>query len=279
MEINSRLHRLFQSASRGAPTVFLALAVCAVEPGQLADNQSRFGVIQGDAGFLSQGAKAWQEPHIGLPFEPGDHLRTADDSRIELQMSDKMLMVLEPDSEAVVEFASDRAGRVDLVEGTLLGIVDPAADAVTQDWEIDTPAATLMVHRASEFALQFSPTEGTHVGVFAGEVELQPAESAAGEGKAIRLTANQEARVTRKQPIPKVIALEAVMRAYRDRKAEMKRRQQRVELDWSVWNPQDRKALRAKYVAAPPKPKPMRKRVLKLKGEAQKNEASDLPGL
>ena len=279
MDINSRLHRFFQGASRGAPAVFLALAVCAVEPGQLADNQSRFGVIQGDTGFLSQGAKAWQEPHIGLPFEPGDHLRTADDSRIELQMSEQVLLVLEPDSEAVVEYASDRAGRVDLVEGTLLGIVDPAADAVTQDWEIDTPAATLTIHRAAEFALQFSPTEGTHGGVFAGEVELQPAESAAGQGKAMKLQANQEARVTRKQPIPKSVALEAVMRAYRDRRGEMKRRQQRVEQDWSVWNPEDRKALRRKYVAAPPKPKPMRKRVLKLKGGATKDQASNLPGL
>jgi hypothetical protein len=250
------------------PTILLMLCVSAhaVEPGQLAENQSRFGVIEGDVGFLPLGAKEWQVPHEGLPFEPGDHIRTADNSRVELQITNNVLWVLDPESEAVVEDASDHEGRVDLVEGTILGIVDTSRISNTQHWVLNTPAATVVVH-GTQFALTFSVKDGSRLGVFQGEVEMQAAESAAGDSLPIRVAANEEGRVTRSHPAPAKYPFSPVMRALRERRQELKRRQARVQEDWSYWNPADRSALRKKYVAPPPKARPTRPRVLKLRGD------------
>ena len=246
----------------------------AVEPGELAENQSRFGAIEGDVGYLPQGFHEWQEPHEGLPFEPGDHLRTADDSRVELQMTENVLWILEPESEAVVEDANDHAGRVDLVEGTLLGTVDTSRIATPQHWELNTPAATVIVH-GTQFALSFSAKDGSRLGVFQGEVEMSAAESAAGEPTPIRVAAHEEGRVTHAHPVAGAYPFSPAMRALHARQPELRRRQARAEEGWSYWNPEDRAALRKKYVAAPPKRRAERPHVMKLRGDLHHKMSTD----
>jgi|GEM_PF-2751583 len=257
-----------------APPSTLSLSYGA-EPGQLAENQARFGVIEGDVGFLAQGAKEWQEPHEGLPLEPGDHIRTAEDGRVELQLGKGVLWVLEPESEAVAEHVSDHTGRMDLVEGTILGIVDPAISVLSERWEMNTPAAVITAH-GSQTAIQFSPKEGTRLGVFEGHVEIQAADSPTGESVAVQVSANHEAVVTRRQPVPKISPLGPIMRGFLNRRKDMRLRQARAEQGWSVWNPVDRISLRKKYVAAPPKPKHTKPRVLRLKGKAKSDESVPL---
>src|SRR5262249_19348733 len=94
----------------------LVLPVCAEE---LSENQARFGVITGDVGLLSQGASEWIEPHEGLPLEPGDHIRTGEDARVEILPGPNALWVLEPESEMGVEHMEANAGRFNLSSGTL----------------------------------------------------------------------------------------------------------------------------------------------------------------
>src|SRR5438132_975029 len=108
----------------------------------LAENQSRFGAIQGDVGLLSQGASEWIEPHEGLPIEPGDRIRTGEDGQVELIMSENALWTLEPETEVVAEHTERNAGRLDLESGALLGRVDSARTAgVVQRWEFNTPVS------------------------------------------------------------------------------------------------------------------------------------------
>jgi len=257
---------------RKRAVVLIALAMTvgyAVEPGELADNQSRFGVIEGDVGFLSLGAKNWEVPHIGLPFESGDHIRTAEDGRVELQMTHDVLWVVEPESEVVVESANDHEGRVDLVEGTILGIIDKSETLTPQHWELNTPAATIVVH-GTQLALQFSPKDGVRLGVFEGEVELQPADSASGEQPSVRV-ANGEVHLMRGKTAVKITPLSAVMKTFNARRGDLRRRQARAEEGWSFWNPDDRTSLRKKYVAPPPKPRRVRQRQLRLREQSDQD--------
>src|SRR5437016_2479434 len=98
--------------------------VCSADP--LAENQARFGVISGDVGLLSQGAREWIEPHEGLPIEPGDTIRTGEDGRVELAMNEGVAWSLEPATEMVMEHMGPTAGRFNITHGIFLGRVDSA---------------------------------------------------------------------------------------------------------------------------------------------------------
>jgi hypothetical protein len=258
-------------------TLILSSLAQAVEPGQLAENQSRFGAIEGDVGFLPQGGKSWQIAQVGLPFEPGDHIRTADNSRVELQMTHDVLWILEPESEAIVEFANDHAGRLDLLGGTLFGTVDTSGGLKAQHWELTTPAATIVIH-GTQFVLQFSPKDGARLGVFQGEVDFQAAETAAGESPTMRIAAKQEVHATRGKASPKIESFSPDMKVLAARQGELRRRQATAEEGWAFMNPDDRKALRKKYVAAPPKARATKARVFRRRDE-KKKDAIGLPGL
>jgi hypothetical protein len=168
---------------------------CHADP--LAENQARFGVITGDVGLLTQGALEWIEPHEGLPLEVGDHIRTGEDGRVELIMSDNAVWVLEPESDVIAEHMETNVGRLNLSSGTLMGRLDSArAAGIPQSWEFNTPAFVIAV-RGTEFALQASQAAGSRLAVFEGEVELAPAETAEGLQPPFRVTAGQEALLKR----------------------------------------------------------------------------------
>jgi len=236
--------------------ILLAMPLAA-EP--LAENQSRFGVITGDVGLLTQGAENWIEPHEGLPLDVGDHIRTGEDGRVELVMSDNVLWILEPDSEVVVEHTEVNTGRLDFSDGRLSGIVDSKRAAGTvQHWEFNTPAAEIAVH-GTEFGLTASPQEGTHLGVFSGSVDIQPAETAEGLQPVTEISAGKESVVTRKGLIPAQTKFSSAIAALAARRAEIRRRQSVIENTWSPFTPTVRKELRQRFVSAPPKHRPVRR--------------------
>src|SRR5258708_28970241 len=96
-------------------TLYALLFTLHVQADPLAENQARIGVITGDVGLLSQGAPEWIEPHEGLPIEPGDHIRTGEDGRVELQMSENALWILEPETEVETEHIEVNVGRLNLL--------------------------------------------------------------------------------------------------------------------------------------------------------------------
>src|SRR5258706_1855037 len=145
---------------------YVLLLTSHVRADPLAENQARIGVVAGDVGLLSQGAPEWIEPHEGLPIEAGDRIRTGEDGRVELIMGENVLWTLEPETEVETEHMEMNAGRLNLTSGALLGKVDSARTAgVAQRWEFNTPMSVVAV-RGTEFALQFSKTEGPRLGVF-----------------------------------------------------------------------------------------------------------------
>jgi hypothetical protein len=239
--------------------LLLAAPLCA-EP--LTENQARFWAVTGDVGLLTQGAAEWIEPQEGLPIEPGDHIRTGEDGRVELALSDNALWILEPETEVVMEHTEINAGRLDLSSGTLMGKVDSMRAAGTvQRWEFNTPAAVVAV-RGTEFALEASRQGGTHLGVFEGTVELEPAETAQGLQPPVQVSAGQESVAKRGKPIQIMSRFSPRMQAIAGKRQVLKRRQQRIQNTWSPFTPAVRTELRRKFVSPPPKRRPMRHRTV-----------------
>src|SRR6185437_880644 len=142
----------------------------------LAENQARFGVVQGTVQLLSQGAREWIDAHEGLPLEPGDEIQTGDDGQADLVLSPNALWHVQPQTDLVTGHMETSAGRFNLLTGLLIGKVDSKRAALPQRWEFDTPSAVCRV-RGTEFAVAVSTRAETRVAVYAGEVEIQPAET------------------------------------------------------------------------------------------------------
>lgn len=224
----------------------------------LAENQARLGVVTGDVGLLSQGAPEWIEAKEGLPLEIGDRLRTGVEGRVEMLVSEVALWALEPESEVLAERMDEDHGRFQLSSGTLLGTVNSTkAAGRAQLWEIYTPVAGVAI-RGTQFALHFSRAIGARLGVYEGEVEVQPAETAEGLPAATRVSANQEAFIPRGKPLRLLTAQSPLMVSLRARRVQVKRRQSQLEGTWTAFTPSVKKELRRKFVAPPPKPRPAR---------------------
>jgi len=253
------------SAKSSYLLILLLSGALSVRAAELAENQGRFGVVEGDVGFLPQGSSEWLEPHEGMPIESGDQIRTADDSQAELRMSPNVLWVLQPETQVAAERTDSRSGRLHLTAGALLGKVDSSRVPIQQRWDFSTPAAAIAV-RGTEFALSFSSVDGTRLAVYEGLVEMQAAETAEGPQPVERIGANQEGWVRRGRPLTVQKTFSPEMQRLRERRAELRKRMAVHQQGWSVWNPQDRKELRKKMVPAfkkqtvKPKPKPTRKR-------------------
>jgi len=237
-----------------AVTVYcLPLTVYASDP-RLVENQARFGTIEGDVGFLSQGATEWREPQPGLPIESGDQIRTAEDSRVELHMTPNVLWVLEPDTQVVSERTDQRSGRLHLTAGVLLGKVDSQRTPIQQEWAFTTPAATMRV-RGTEFVIHFSPQEGTRLAVMEGVVEMQSAETIAGPQPVQRVLAGQEGVSRRGKPLEIRPEYSALVKPFTARRADLRKRMARHQQGWSYWTAKDREELRKKIVPAVQKSK------------------------
>ena len=226
---------------------------------ELADLQARFGVITGDVGLLTQGAIEWIVPHEGLPIETGDHIRTGEDGRAEVIMNGNVVWWLEPETDFETEHMEVNRGTFNLSSGTLLGIVDSGRTAGTvQDWLINTPSASVTI-QGTEFALEFSKAHGARLGVSAGIVEIEAAETAEGRQPPVRVMPAQEAIVARGHSIQISSKPSARMREWTDGWPEIRRSFRQIQNTWSPFTPTTRAEARKKFVSAPQKrskPKP-----------------------
>jgi len=214
----------------------------------LAENQSRFGVITGDVGLLSQGAREWIVPHEGLPIEVGDHIRTGEDGQVEIIVSQNALWMLRPGTDIVMEHTETNAGQLDISQGVLLGKVDSGRVAAAQHWEFNTPTAVCAV-RGTEFAIDVPQKQESHLGVFEGNVEMRPAEGASGEFPPVRVPTGQEGVLQRGKTIKLLKKFSPVLQQpYKDRilVEEALARNQRT---WSPYTHDVRQELRRRFVA------------------------------
>ncbi|MFA5976128.1 MAG: FecR family protein [Elusimicrobiota bacterium] len=219
----------------------------------LAENQSRFGKVTGDVGLLSPGAADWIEAHEGLPLEPGDHIRTGEDGEVEIILSENVIGMLRPQTDLTLGHLETNSGQVSLSRGVFLGRVDSTRAAPGQNWGFNTPMAVCAV-RGTEFALEMSKEDGTHLGVFNGEVEMSPAEGAGGLPEPVRVAAGHEGIAQRGKPLKVLDRFTPRMQGHRGLLHDLSRRQLRVQQTWSPFTPEYHKDLRRRFVA------PVRKR-------------------
>jgi hypothetical protein len=247
---------------------------CRLWADPLAENQARFGIITGDVGLLAQGAPEWIEPHEGLPIEPGDDIRTGENGRVELIMSQNVVWVLEPETDLVTEHMDTNTGRFSLSSGTLMGIVDSSRTAgIVQQWEFNTPAAVVGIS-GTEFAIEFSKAEGSRLGVFEGKVDMEPAETAEGLQPPVQVTMGHEAVAKRGRPLRTSGRFSPWMHILSEKLPALRRRQKQIEETWSPFTTTVRKELRLKFVAPPPKVKRNNPRPLKRKIPVENSDGS-----
>jgi hypothetical protein len=188
---------------------------------------------------------------------------------VELRLSENVLCVLQAESQAAAERADANSGGISLIVGNVLIMADSSRMSGYQKWDIKTPAAAVAI-RGTELAVHFSPPQGTRVAVWEGDIEMQAAETAQGENKPIRVAANQEGVAARGKPLQVLPKFSATMRPWFEKRADLRRRMQRMQQGWSYWNPQDRAGLRKQRVEPPPKVKPRKPRPLLLRTDGRK---------
>ena len=221
----------------------------------LADVQARFGIISGDVGLLAQGAKEWIAPHEGLPIEPGDEIRTGEDGRVELIMSDNALWLPSPKVTSKPNTSTPTPSTPQFIVGNLDGgeVDSERAASTVQRWEFNTPAAVIAI-RGTEFAIEFSKKNGARLGVFEGTVGLAPAETAEGQQPPIDVDAGHEAIVKRGRPIQTTTKFSPSMKVIAAALPAFRRRLREVQHTWSPFTPDVRAEARKRFVAPPPKP-------------------------
>jgi hypothetical protein len=229
---------------------FLALALVS-DPlsalSTLSDNQARFGRVEGDVIFLSQGATEWIDAHEGLPIEPGDRIYTEEDSRAEIALGNAALAFVQAESDVTVGRLSANEGNIHLTQGVLLGRVDGAGDQTPQKWSFETPGAVAAV-RGTEFAIHVTPEKETRIGVFEGKVDVQPAESAEGPAPAVSVLTNQEALLARGKKLAMLSKFSEPIAPWVAWRTNLRSRHQRIQGTWSPFTPAVRQELRTKFV-------------------------------
>lgn len=233
--------------------VLLATATHRLQAEIPSENQARFGEVIGDVGLLTQGALEWIVPHEGLPIESGDQIRTGEEGKVELILSENAMWTLESETQVAMERTDANSGRLTLSSGTLLGRVDSAkAAGVSQRWEFNTPMAVIAV-RGTEFAIEAIPSMATRLGVFEGEVDMQPAETAEGLPPPIRIAAGNEGLLWRGKTALRQVLGERMRGIDRIGRPRLRERHRRIQQTWSPYTPLVRGDLRKRFVAPPPK--------------------------
>jgi hypothetical protein len=246
------------------------LSLCAVliavlaEADPIAENQARFGQVNGAVQILPSGAVNWLEARIDLPVDAGDQIQVDEESSVELIISDNAMWIVEGPAELIMGRTSPQEGRISLRYGTLFGKVE-TPNMQVGNWTFETPVGVCAV-RGTEFVLTHTPEDGTHLGVFKGVVEMKAAESATENFAPILIHAREEGVLKKNTPVKKLASFSPMMKNRSARLPVLQKRFRAASQVYSPFTTVYRKELRDKYVPAPPKPKKLRGPVRKRPG-------------
>ncbi len=229
--------------------VLVSFCACHVSADTLAENQARFGQVDGTVQLLSQGSLQWVDAHIDLPLESGDEIRVDEDGHAEISIAKNVLLFLDSGSDVIVGHVTTQEGHLTLTQGVLLGKIETAG--VRGSWEFETPLGVCGV-RGTEFAIVYSETEGMHLGVLKGQVDLSPAETAEGRQPAVVIAAHQEGVLQKKKPLKTLKTFSPVVQAHVPHVAMLQKRFHEVSHVWVPLTPDYRQVLRRKFVAPIP---------------------------
>ena len=156
---------------------------------------SQLVAFAGKVEYSTSNSTNWLAAYVRLELWPGDRLRTADDSRATLQLSDRSVVRVGPNSILEIQPpALTGHHRFGLRRGVLL-FLDRERPA---DVEFETPLATGAI-RGTEFLLAVSNTDSaTHLALLDGSVDLQSASRTYSltNGQEILLSPSRPARIS-----------------------------------------------------------------------------------
>ena len=239
----------------------------------LSENQARVGPNKGIVQILAQGAKDWVDVHDGLPLEPGDHIETGDDGEVDIILSDNAVWHILPNTDLFTEHMELNAGRFTITQGVLLGKIDALRAGAAQRWEFNTPAAECDI-RGTEFIIEVSTSNpvGTRLAVYEGQVEMTPAETAAGEQPATRVEAMQEWEALRGKSLKRLAHFSQTMQTQKGKMKELRDTMRTIQGTWSPFTPEVRTTMRKKFIAPPEKPVHRKPKVRRRRGAASEAE-------
>ena len=160
-------------------TISVSLIVCCAIVG-FAQNREKFVIsakagginaITGQASVHARGETDWQQLSITDDLDAGDHVRTANDGRVEILLNPGSYLRLGGDSEVELSNNSLDNLEVRLLRGT--AIVEAAgADDLELNINISTPHTKLAIVRQGLYRLNVVPENATELIVRKGKVIL-----------------------------------------------------------------------------------------------------------
>jgi hypothetical protein len=160
-------------------TVSLALIVCCAIAG-FAQNREKFVIsakagginaITGQASVHSRGETDWQQLSITDDLDAGDHVRTANDGRVEILLNPGSYLRLGGDSEVELSNNSLENLEVRLLRGTAI-VEATGTEDLDLNINISTPHTKLAIVRQGLYRLNVVPENATELIVRKGKVIL-----------------------------------------------------------------------------------------------------------
>lgn len=218
----------------------------------LAETQARLGAVTGDVQVLSAGAREWAEAGSDLIVEAGDRIRTAAEGEAELLVAKGALVVLQANSELHVEQNAKEEDQLTLSKGSLLGKVKGDADS-SRHYVFHTPTAVCAV-RGTEFGLEVSENQETHLGVFEGEMKMGPAGRPLEQAQIVR--AHEEGVLQHGRPFKRLHSFSSRMQSHYQQRFRLRQRHAELRNRWIPHTVPMRQELRQKWRTSPPPPPP-----------------------
>ena len=168
-------------------------------------------------------------------------------------MAKNVFLILDSNTQVIVGHTTTQEGRMTLTQGALVGKVEPGTGS-TGPWEFETPLGVCAI-RGTEFAILHSEAHGTHLGVFKGEVQLSPAESATEDYPAVVISAHQEGVLEKHKPLKTLAAYSTLMHGQFAQVTRLRKRYPQVAAVWVLpMTPDYRKSSPGKIRDAREKP-------------------------
>jgi hypothetical protein len=149
--------------------------------GVMGAKEPRFGrisVLQGDATITKAGEIDWDYCTINMIVEEGDLIRTDEDSRLEIQLDNGIILRMDEETEIVFsELERDRSlGKevtvIDLGQGNLR-INIPKSKRYDLYVVVETPTSSVVGDEKTDFRVNVRRSSSTEVFVFKGRVQLR----------------------------------------------------------------------------------------------------------
>lgn len=135
-----------------------------------------FTVVKGDVQVESGKDKKVQKARVGAKVFATDTITSGKDSRAKIEMSDKNIINISPDSKLMIEKYENAGGKKEVLLNVLQGKIRPSVtqkyDGESEKFHVKTPSAVAGV-RGTDFLVSYNPgTRASQVVTFEGKVDV-----------------------------------------------------------------------------------------------------------